>query len=67
MTSACLFDMIIDDKNELASMIPSKKRIKIANSTDLNDNRMININLKKEDDLKRIFPFLSSDVIKLLI
>ena len=67
MTSACLFDMIIDDKNELASMIPSKKRIKIANSTDLNDNLIININLKKEDDHKRIFPFLSSDVIKLLI
>ena len=63
MTSTCLFDMIVDDKSDLQNMIPSKKRMKIENTHgDLQESKIFNINLKKEEDLKRIFPFLSVEV-----
>lgn len=63
MTSACLFDMIIDDKVNSQTIVPNIKRMKISNAfSDVFDKSSININLKKEDDLKRIFPFLNHEV-----
>ena len=66
MSSACLFDMIIDDKTNVQTIIPGLKRTKISNSIhESKDNITININLKKEGDLKKIFPFLSAEVNKI--
>jgi len=63
MTSACLFDMIIDDKANSQTIVPNLKRMRITNSlSDAFDKSPLNINLKKEDDLKRIFPFLNHEV-----
>jgi hypothetical protein len=65
MTSACLFDMNVDDKSDIQTINPSKKRVKIANSfNDSKESNHLNINLKKEEDLKRIFPFLSAELIE---
>ncbi len=63
MTSACLFDMIIDDKSNSQTIVPNLKRMRITNSlSDAFDKSPLNFNLKKEDDLKRIFPFLNHEV-----
>ena len=66
MTSACLIDMIVDDKSNMQNIIPNKKRPKLTNNiSDQNENSQNNqngFNLKAEHDLKRIYPFLSVEV-----